>query len=309
MIRFGAVLCLLAAATAGFWNLSAVADDAPRLRLARDTVATAETTNGTFAYFIPTTARDILVLAHGYPWRDGSRSMNDLRDHARAYVERWRPFAERQGLILIAPAFGSGDFAGYRALFGRRVDADKFVIELVDTVAHRFLEGDDERFFLYGHSAGAQFATRFLVAHPGRLKTVVISAPATYPFPDPAVRWPYGMGPVVRTAATSGDAESGKDPLKASGTRYEPNRQAWTEALRSVSIRVLVGSDDLRLQSPHPGQRGATRVSRARYWVDAMQALANDRKVDADLRLQMVEGVNHDPVALTRPAQDLLIAE
>ena len=49
-------------------------------------------------------------------------------------------------------------------------------------------------FSLHGHSAGAQFAARYLIAHPGRLDHVILSAPSAYPLPDPGVAWPNGMG-------------------------------------------------------------------------------------------------------------------
>ena len=158
------------------------------------------TLHSELAYFVPARARGVLVLAHGYPWPDDSRSLPELAEHARGYVERWRPFAEEHCLILLAPAFGSGKLAGYRELFGRRIDPDELVNRLVDAFGGRFVEGFDGRFLLYGHSAGGQFASRYLVAHPRRLQAVILSAPSTYPFPESAVAWPYGMAPVERTA-------------------------------------------------------------------------------------------------------------
>ena len=49
-------------------------------------------------------------------------------------------------------------------------------------------------------------------------------------------------------------------------------------------------------------------IARAENWVAAMKSLADDRKIDADLRLTIVNGIAHDPVALTPAAQDLLLA-
>src|ERR1700690_3860926 len=65
------------------------------------------------------------------------------------------------------------------------------------------------QFSLHGHSAGAQFAARYLVTHPSRLEAVVLSAPGAYPFPDPALPWPNGMAAVVRDEL-SGSADDGK---------------------------------------------------------------------------------------------------
>ena len=83
-------------------------------------------------------------------------------------------------------------------MFGRKADADEFVNAVVDEVAGEHVPDFAGRFSLHGHSAGAQFAARYLVAHPERLDAVVLSAPSAYPFPDPARPWPDGMAPVVR---------------------------------------------------------------------------------------------------------------
>jgi pimeloyl-ACP methyl ester carboxylesterase len=79
---------------------------------------------------------------------------------------------------------------GYRALAGKEIGAD----ELVDGIVgqYRAQLGGEERFYLYGHSAGGQFAGRYAVRHPDHLKALVLSAPGRYAFPDPQAPWPYG---------------------------------------------------------------------------------------------------------------------
>jgi hypothetical protein len=75
-------------------------------------VVVVTTSLGSYAAYVPHDPKDILVLAHGYPWPDDSRSMSQLIDHITAYARRWEDFAEERGLILIIPAFGSGPFNG-----------------------------------------------------------------------------------------------------------------------------------------------------------------------------------------------------
>jgi hypothetical protein len=67
------------------------------------------------ASFIPGRPVRILVLAHGFPWLDGSQSDDFLARYARAAVRRWTPFAEADNAVIVAPAFGGTDFGGYRA--------------------------------------------------------------------------------------------------------------------------------------------------------------------------------------------------
>ncbi len=283
------------------------AQDVPQLPIDRGEVASTTIPMGSFAYYVPTNPRDVIILVHGYPWPDNSRSIVQLIEHAESYVERWQPFASKEELILIAPAFGTGDFAGYRELFGRRVDADDFVTFLVDAIGHQYNDGFDGRFYLYGHSAGGQFAGRYVVKHPERIKGAVLSAPSTYPFPDPSVQWPYGMGSVFRTAEFSGTQETGKDPEKSAGTEFHPNSDGWITAATEVPIAVIVGAADTETRSEHPGQFGKTRIERAGAWVDAMRNLATSNGNAAIVSLTLIDGVAHDPVALTEPAQELLL--
>ncbi|MEN8374328.1 MAG: alpha/beta hydrolase [Gemmatimonadota bacterium] len=272
-----------------------------------DRVASASFSTGSVAYYVPAVPRDVLVLVHGYPWPDDSRSSDQLIEHAESYVERWQPFAARERFVLVAPAFGSGDFAGYRQLFGRRVDADEFVNLVVDSIGGRFVADFDGRFYLYGHSAGGQFASRYVVARPHRLKGALLSAPSTYPFPDTTVQWPYGTAPVIRTEEFSGGPQTGKDPARSAGTSYRPDPERWVAAAAGVPIGVVVGSADIEPRTERRSQPGLTRVERARAWVDTMRALALSVDAEPVLLLRLVDGIAHDPVALTESSQDLLL--
>jgi pimeloyl-ACP methyl ester carboxylesterase len=233
------------------------------------------------ASFIPSNPLRVLVLAHGYPWPDDSRSDEELIRYARATTERWAAFAEAHSAILVAPAFGGSDFAGYREMSGRELDPDEFVNSLVDESARTHIPGFSGIFSLHGHSAGAQFAARYLVTHPQRLEQVVLSAPSTYPFPDPAVPWPNGMVLAPRPAG-------------------------WLAAASQVRVSVLVGSADTEPRPAVPGQHGSTRMERAAAWVESMQRHAEAHERAPGTRLIVAEGLDHDEVAMAIPAQEIL---
>lgn len=260
---------------------------------------------GSVASFVPRCPVRMLVLAHGFPWADGSQSDGFLAEYARAAVERWTAFAEAHHSIIVAPAFGGSDFGGYRALFGRKIDADEFVNAIVDQVAREYLPSFSGRFSLHGHSAGAQFAARYLVTHPGRLEEVVLSAPSAYSFPDPALPWPDGMAAVVRDQL-SGSRADGKAPGQAAGAIFVPRPTGWLAAASEVSVSVVVGSRDTEPRPPEPGQQGSTRIERAIAWVDSMHryAEANDRA--STIRLVQADGLDHDEAAMAIPAQQIL---
>jgi hypothetical protein len=104
------------------------------------------------ASFIAGTPVRILVLAHGFPWLDGSKSDDELAQYAQEAVDRWTAFAQAQHAIVVAPAFGGSEFGGYRALFGRSIDADAFVNALVDEVGGKYIPHFSGRFSLHGLS-------------------------------------------------------------------------------------------------------------------------------------------------------------
>ncbi len=52
------------------------------------TIVVKETFLGTFAQYLPANVSDILILVHGYPWPDGSRTMSQLADHVTEYAQR-----------------------------------------------------------------------------------------------------------------------------------------------------------------------------------------------------------------------------
>lgn len=260
------------------------------------------------ASFIASTPVRILVLAHGFPWPDGSKSDDELAQYAREAVERWTAFAEAHHAIVVAPAFGGSDFGGYRALFGRRIDADAFVNALADEVGRKYIPRFSGRFSLHGHSAGAQFAARYLVTHPERLEAVVLSAPGAYPFPDPALPWPNGMAAVVRDEL-SGSPDDGKAPDQAAGSVYTPRPPGWLAAASEVRVNVLVGSRDTEPQWPEPGQPGSTRIERASAWISSMRRHAESSGKTPRIQFLQAQGLDHDEASMAIPAQEILARE
>ena len=247
-------IIIILSASVGFLSPESIsAQQAPKFDIDSSeigTIVVKETFLGTFAQYMPTNASDILILVHGYPWADGSRTMSQLADHVTEYAQKWKPFADEQHLLLLIPAFGSNEFLGYRDLFGTHIDADMFVNFLVDHYGSTLIDSFDGTFFLYGHSAGGQFAARFTVTHPQRLKKVILSAPGRYAFPNPEVSWPNGMGACMRDEAFSGTPETGKDPTRSGGTVYQPVAHAWIMAATSVPIAIVIGSEDVEVRSP-----------------------------------------------------------
>jgi pimeloyl-ACP methyl ester carboxylesterase len=248
---------------------------------ARGQVATLQTSYTTVAYYVPKTPVRVLVLAHGFPWPDGTQSDDALAAYASEDVARWAPFAEQNHALVLAPAFGGRNFRGYRGMTGRALAPDEFVDRVIDRVVPRLIPHYDGRLSMHGHSAGAQFAARFLVAHPERLGYVILSAPSTYPMPDALVPWPFGM------------AKSPFDP------------ENWFRASTEVAVTVLVGSQDTEDRPAAVGQIGLSRLERAKSWVIAMDQFAQTHGRKSLIRLVRAPGLGHDEAEMSVPAQSI----
>ncbi|MEW5867865.1 MAG: alpha/beta fold hydrolase [Chloroflexota bacterium] len=263
---------------------------------------------GAFYAYVPIPVPEhpeILVLAHGTPPENETAESN-----AQYYLANWIDFAEKHGFILIAPAFNQEDFSsrqgdhalsGYRGLFGREIGADEWVLRLVKGY-QQALGLASEPFYLYGHSAGGQFAGRFLVAHPEAIKRAVITSAATYPQPTTQVAWPFGMGELH--AEIEWDAEITRR------VDIVPDQQKWLAATQ-VPLTVIVGLNDTA-ELPAaliPGQKGKNRYTIARNWIRDMAAFAEANGLESHFNLEIIPGQGHSMLGLISYSQKALVSQ
>lgn len=257
-------------------------------------------TYGQFYAYIPAQPPadpEVLVVIHGTP-----QSWDSAEFTAHYYAEIWFPFAEKHGLILIVPAFTQQDFSsrygdraltGYRALFGREICADEWIIQLVETYQGEYsIPGSP--FYLYGHSAGGQFTARFLLTHPDRIIKAVISSAATYPQPDPLIAWPYGMGSL--------NTEIKWDDGSLTSVDVKPDEETWLAATQ-VPLIVIVGLGDTAKLPQFPGQKGFDRYTIASNWVQDMCDFAEQRGQSCAFEFVMIPGKGHSMSGLAGYAQ------
>jgi pimeloyl-ACP methyl ester carboxylesterase len=269
---------------------------------------TVEDVYGVFFVYAPTSMPskpDLLVLIHGTPGENLS-----AEETARYYIEHWIDFAEEEGVLLIAPAFDHENFSsrkgeiedkltGYRGLFGREIGGDEWVLRIVDAYQQTLLKSQD-KFWLYGHSAGGQFVGRFLMTHPERVEKAVITAAATYPQPDPDIAWPFGMGEL--------HTEIEWDERTIRREDIIPDKQNWLEATQ-VPLTVLVGLNDIVEQPQRPGQRGTNRVTIARNWVQSMKSFARENGLECGYEIHYIAGKGHSMYGLVEFSQEAMRAK
>jgi len=259
---------------------------------------------GTFYAYVPTTVPaepEIVVLVHGTPAKDESAEST-----AHYYLVNWIDFSQEHGYILIVPSFNQEDFSsrkgdhamgGYRGLFGRKIDADEWVLRLVR--AHQQAFGSPgKRFYLYGHSAGGQFVGRFLVTHPEHVKKAVITSAATYPQPSTDVAWPFGMGEL--------HAEIEWDEDTINQVDIVPDQQKWLAATQ-IPLTVIVGLNDTSELPSFPGQKGKNRFVIGRNWVHDMHVFAQENGLESRFQFEIIPGKGHSMSGLIPYSQEALV--
>ena len=165
---------------------------------------------------------------------------------------------EATGAVMVAPVFTAERHADYQRLgrAGRGVRADLALERCVAEVAS-LTSADASRIHLFGYSGGAQFAHRYLMAHPHRVARAAIASAGWYTFPDAQERFPYGI----------------RRHRSLPGVNFDPQ-----EFLR-VPATVLVGQADVgtanvRSTERCNAQQGVNRLERARNWTVAMRTAA-----------------------------------
>lgn len=156
-------------------------------------------------YYFPENAHEdasILIVMHGVN-RDANR-----------YRDEWTPYARKYGFILVAPEFSEAAFPGGNSYsVGGTTDGkgnprphEQWSFSYIEPIfdAVKAATGNhSERYYMFGHSAGAQFVHRFLYFVPdARVAKAVAANAGWWTMPDPAIDFPYGLrGSAVDEAA------------------------------------------------------------------------------------------------------------
>ena len=199
-----------------------------------------------------------LAVANPPPGASKAGLLVTVHNSVRWYdrnLEAFRDFGQRHGLTVLAPLFPPGLFGddnpdGYKVLSEKGLRYDE-VLHAMVREASESTGCDGDRFFLHGYSGGGQFAHRYLLLHPERVRAASIGAPGAVTLIDDEQPWWAGVADVPQRFGRSLDLET----------------------LRAVPIQLLVGSDDtdpagLREQPPSrwwasdAERRGAHRITR-----------------------------------------------
>ncbi|KHS42697.1 hypothetical protein [Novosphingobium subterraneum] len=197
-----------------------------------------------------------LVVVHGI-----SRNAAEL-------ALRFGELAALHGIPVIAPLFERGSFGRYQQVRDPdgALHCDDALFDILADAAVRFgMHGAQCN--LFGFSGGAQFAHRFAMLHPHKVRHCIAAAAGWYTMPDCCLPWPLGL-------------QDAPGPIDHA-------------ALADVRFDVLVGSLDrrqdkaLRRSDAIDAVQGVHRLQRARRWDRAM------RKAGFSCGLTIIPGLSH----------------
>lgn len=230
----------------------------------------------------------ILIVLHG-------RGRN-----AEQYRDDWVEHARREGLVLLVPEFPSELYSRQQYNVGNLVDQagaglppDEWSFGVVESLydqVRRDVGRAESGYYLYGHSAGAQFVHRFMLFMDDTDVIHAVSANSGwYTVTDESVAFPYGLG--------SGPTAADDDII---------------ERMVASPLTTLLGSDDddpdasgLR-QDRESMRQGPTRLDRGFHFFRQGQRWADDHGVMLGWEIDVVGGAGHSNAEMAGAASDVL---
>ncbi len=230
------------------------------------------------------------------------------------YIRAAAPAAERHAALAIAIEFPQrlypdedytlgvttrGEADGRAFAEGRWRTPDSYLyaeIEHVFEAVRRELDGRQRGYYLFGHSAGAQFTHRLLTFLPNARAIGAVAANAGW-----------------YTLPVAGDLQSRRMPY---GLQGSPLAEDDLRELFAAPFVVLLGerdttttaTDELLRGTAEAMAQGATRLERGRFYFSTAEAQARALGTKFAWRLAVVPRASHDAAQMIDSAAFLLFA-
>ena len=212
-------------------------------------------------------------------------SVHGISRNAREQARSLSNAANRAGARLLCPLFEEDLFGDYQRLgrvgLGERADLalDLMLEDYAEVLSARENPvRPTETFDLYGFSGGGQFAHRYAMANPARVRRLAISAPGWFTFPDPNRRFPYG----------------------AKSSRRLPGVSFDLAGFARIPTLVMVGRKDtrrdasLRRRGRVDREQGRNRLIRAKRWVRAVNRFARMKGIEQTTEMRLLAHSGHE---------------
>lgn len=224
--------------------------------------------------------------------------MTGRQRNAEEYRDQWQPLVERYGFLVVVPELSDALFPGHEynvATIADGSDGDEAdagsafaVVEPLYDAVKADVRSTSTSYYLYGHSAGAQFVHRFLIFHqPNRVAKAVAANAGWYTTVDTETAYPYGLAGSPATLASIERAL--RTPLVL--LLGEDDNDPTTDGLRTTS--------GANRQGPH-------RLARGKYFFASGRAAAEELGVAFNWSALIVPDAGHDNGTMAPAAAALL---
>jgi poly(3-hydroxybutyrate) depolymerase len=218
--------------------------------------------------------------------------MAGRKRNAAAYLDYWQADAERRGFLVVAPEFDKAQYPdpsdySYGAMCGadgaiRPREEWLFpVIEAIFRDARSRAGSMRERYFLFGHSAGAQLVHRLVTfAWPESIERAIAANAGSYAMPVRTEDVPFGLGGL-------------------------PYPDADVRALLSRPMILHLGDQDIDPshedlpREPAAMRQGPQRFARGLRYMETASTEAGRLGVPLAWRLVIAPGVAHSGQGMT----------
>ena len=246
-------------------------------------------------YYVPaaySTSSKVVFALHGGS-RDAEGTRNNMIQKSIDY-----------NFILIAPKFSSSDFSlgdGYN-LGNVYVDGDNpssdtlndeiewtfSIIEpLFDSIKNS-LSLENDKYNMFGFSAGAQFVHRFIQFKPNaRFDKIVAGAAGWYTVPDNTIPFPYGYDNSILISTNLSNLLSSDLYIQVGALDNNPN---------SAGLR----------HNEYADAQGLNRVTRAVHFFETGQNIAESSNYNFNWSLHIIQGAGHNLIPNAENACDLM---
>ena len=226
--------------------------------------------------------------------------MHGASRDAPRYYDDWKALAEAHGFIAVVPYLSKHRFPGsdtynlgnvFAADTSKQRSSDRWTFSLIEPLFDEVVKrvgGEQERYVLYGHSAGSQFVHRFMYYVPDSRASQFITANAGwYTMPDFSIEYPYG--------------------LKGSGIEEDalPAILAKPLVLLQGRADTDANADKLR-KTPEAERQGPNRLARGLTMHRVAKSKAEQLGVEFNWQLLIVEGADHDNARMAPAAATLV---
>jgi hypothetical protein len=241
------------------------------------------------------------------------------------YRDNWLEIAEKYNTLILSPSYSERDY-DYNAynlggiltsltfsnfttaeiagrinkyfvedqdlLKGEATKAETWIFKDFDRIFEQAVEAtgsSQQRYDIFGHSAGGQILSRMAIFQPKSKANRIIAANAgSYTLPNLAYDFPIGLG------------------------KTEFQETSLNQAF-FAKLTLLIGAKDNELETrgtllhtPSLDKQGEGRLSRGKYFFLASKAQAKQLNTEFNWQLHIAEGIGHESAKIAEVAAKLL---